>query len=270
MAGESVSAGSRETRGAGSRVSSGFQPIVQLNRRSSAWVSAPAPCRKISASVQAATASSNAASASRATARSRHAIASPFFPPMPGKGLGCTRRMNREPLRRRDLRTHRLSLAGLPGRRGAAARPRPGAAPGRAARGSDRSSGPPAAIPWPIPGSIMPAVAAADSGSTRSARCHDAHAASGRWLLRWSHPSWTSEVHVSSSRVSMSRSAAFARFLVLVKIGQSGPDTPQVCHHTPCTRSCRNRYISYRQREPPGQSPSSRQRGNSSVVSACA
>ena len=46
-------------------VSLGFQPIVQLNRRSSAWCSAPAPCLRISASIPAATASAKAVSASR-------------------------------------------------------------------------------------------------------------------------------------------------------------------------------------------------------------
>ena len=60
VAAASESGGSRETRGAGWACRSESQPIVQLNRKSSAWVSAPAPWRRISASVQAVTASPEA------------------------------------------------------------------------------------------------------------------------------------------------------------------------------------------------------------------
>ena len=116
----------------------------------------PAPCRRISASVQAVTASSNAVSASRATARSRHAIASLFLPIQArqrprlnqadeSRGSPPARSANASAVACKSSRSPRRSRSS-----------QTRAAPGRAARGSDRSSGRRAADPWPIPGSPVP------------------------------------------------------------------------------------------------------------------
>ena len=232
----------------------------------------PAPCRRISASVQAATASSNAAWASRATARSRHAIASPFLPIHARQRPRLYQADESRAIFAGEIckRVGRR-VAGLPGRRGAAARPRPRVAPGRAARGSDRSSGPPAASPWPIPGSIMPAVAAADSGSTRTRplpRCPGRQRALASQMV----PSLVDQRgRTIRFPGSMSRSAAFARFLVLVKTWSVRPGHTLKYAIIPRARAVAATVTFPTGSENrPARSPSSRQRGNSSVVSACA